>query len=236
MKILKLLAINILSIISIPLFLIATLAKLCSKSLEKVIPITVAVLLFFGLVLLQWFSTDDNTIGIFFIMLFIFILVGMVFILLFTVAATLFYGGVKIAAAFFELIHNIFFKGSNTVLGKCDQIVNELAISRGKCIFTCPFYMLAKSIEQIILYIFSWAFNLAIIATIGVIVGTPLYFHLYTKHTFGLSLFKYMSMFATKDNVFSCIYVLIFIVSASLIILCLGAEWSEWGCEARSKV
>ncbi len=242
----KILKINILSLIAIVILGISITAKLINKALEKAVvffcvAIVIFVLAIFSFILKNpggFFGGVLNVVAYFIfglIFMGVIVLIGAIFFQVFamilSIAVTLFTSAVTFLMMGLNIISEITNSWYVTIYDICrreqDMLVNNQQGNKLK--FACIFWIFLKLLNFIIIKILSNFFKLSIVSSIGVVIYSVFSLHLVINKTFGLNLFSYLNLFPAIDRVFSIIYYIILVASAVVVLISLGIEWEELG-------
>ena len=236
MKALKLIAVNLLSVLYLPLFLFSTVSILISRALSKTHIIVISVL---GIALLTFIhnlvSFDDVRFRMAMIFFFFFLFI-ILFVLAIVFASAAIVSASAIIASFFEILHSASTALCDTIMNKCDALMLDKTSGQKASAITCPVFAFAMLLRRIIITVFSKAGILAIIAGVFIIAGIPVLLHFRFLNDYGVGLIGFLKLFPVVEIIFTVFYALIIMAAAVAIILALGFEWSEWGNEELSKV
>lgn len=235
----KVIKINVLALLSLPLFLISVGAKLVLKALEKAL-----VFLGVGAALLTLFLLNGifNNPGSFLNGLGTFVAVLILFGIIIAIVAGIlvFFGSIAAAVVSFIVlilmsVLNFIFEFSHDGYSKlydiCKTDVEQLAASEehGKAKHACLFWYVLKYFNIGIVYLFSAAFPVSIAAGAGFALYCFISVQAGVRSTFGIGIFSYLKLFPVINTVFSVLYFLIITISIVVVIISLGIEWGEWG-------
>lgn len=239
MKVLKILKINALALLSIPLLLISIAAKLLSKALEKAMVFLGVGVAFLGLSLLNLIFNNPSGFfegvglviaSLIFFGLIIVLVVGAI-ALFGTVAAALFaavVGALMAALNFvFELSHDGYARLYDICKSEYSRLTGEE--EHKYPILACLFWSLLRGLNFAVVKLFSIMLPLSIAASAGVVIYVWWSIHNALSESFGIGVIAYLALFPVVNTVFTVLHVAIFVAAAVVVILSLGIEWGEWG-------
>lgn len=235
MKALKLIAVNLLSVLYIPLFLFSTVSILISRALSKT---HIIVLSGLGIALLTFIhnliSFDDVRFRM--AMLFFFLLLFIIlFVLAVMFASAAIISAATIIASFFDFLHKVSNDLCDAILNKCEALMLNKSDGQKSSAMTCPVFVFAKLLRKMVITVFSKAGILAVIAGVFIIIGIPILLHFRFLNDYGVGLIGFLKLFPIVEIIFTVFYALTIMAAATTIILKLGLEWSDWGTEELSK-
>lgn len=236
---LKLVKINILSLISFPLLLISITSKLLLKALEKALVFLGVGVALLGLFLLNLIFNNPNSLlnGISTLIVLI-ILFGVIILITFSVLILL----GSIATAIFSMIIsalmtilNFIFHISNNGYSKLydickkehDSLVGELKDKRLS--YICVLWHMLKYFNWIVVKLLSIAYPISIATSIGLVFYCIISVKTTISKTFGIGIFSYLKLFPTTNTVFTVLYFMLIVISCVIVLISLGIEWGEWG-------
>ena len=236
MKALKLIAVNLLSVLYIPLFLFSTVSILISRALSKTHIIVISALAIALLTFIHNLVSFDDVRFRMAMLFFFFFLFIILFVLAVVFASAAIISAAKIIASFFEFLHSASTALCDTIMNKCDALMLDNTSGQKSAAITCPVFAFAMILRKIIITVFSKAVILAIIAGVFIIVGIPVLLHFRFLNDYGVGLIGFLKLFPVVQIIFTVFYALTIMAAAVAIILSLGLEWSEWGNDELSKV
>ncbi|MBR6477341.1 MAG: J domain-containing protein [Lachnospiraceae bacterium] len=236
-KALKILKINCLSLIAIPLLLIATFFKLLAKAFEK---ISIFLLLGFAaliiIVLLVSGLVPANLVQLFVGLVVILLLFGAVIAACMWAVAIISGVTALIWSTIISLMDSLYeyaYNGYLHLYAKCEADYKLLSLNGRKVpnAIACLFFTILKSMSWVItkLVTLSYVFGFALS---GIVLIATLYdLNKNTKIAFGMNLIQYTKKCELHSAIFGILiyFVLIGIIITS--ILALATEWYEWGQE-----
>lgn len=238
-KFLKIVKINLLSIIAIPLLLLATVFKLTSKALEKIpvfLKITavgLAVICFMDLSkskenLLTVLLTLIAVAVVFSLIVFLFI---WIFALISGVVAVIWYTIISI----FDGLYSMTYSGYLQLYSSCENDYQILSINGAKAqnSFFCLFYSILKGISWIITTLISLALPLAIAASVGLVGFTLFDLNRNIRAAFGLSLFQFIGKCEPATLLSGAVVYLVLMALVIITMMAIAFEWYEWAQEIR---
>ena len=238
-KFLKVLKINLLSMIALPLLLIATASKLIAKALEKVAVIISMLFLTLMLVLgFEFFKNPDSSFQaliyliVFFVICFAIIAV---FVILMHLAAAIVTTIWSAIIGFFEVIYDWTYTGFLRLYATCENDYQYISLN-GKQIqnaLLCLFYTILHFMNKLIVTVISFALPASIILSVLIVGSSLLGAHSQVKSTFGIGLFDFIGRFDTFSIVYGIVMYIAMIAMVVIVLLSLGIEWYEWAQELR---
>ena len=239
-KLFGVIKINILSIIALPLLLLAVGVKLLAKGLEKImVAIGSVVLLLVAMLISAMVQHPDevfSTILMVIVVLVVGGLITLVIILLFTVVSSFI---TAVAAAIIGVLNGIYeliYGGYSSLYYKCKSCYEEQLGDMGNPLLkglACLIYSILRALNGCIIFFVTHALKLLALASLLLVVGTLLSINWQTKTTLGLNIFTALGMFPVSDVIAGAILYIAFIFSISTLFISLGLEWNEWGREMK---
>lgn len=238
-KFLKVLKVNVLSLIALPLLLIATASKLIAKALEKVAVILSMLFLTIMLVLgFEFFkSPGSNFQAILYIVIFcaIFFVIIAIFVILMHLAAAVVVAIWSGIIGFFESIYDWTYTGFLRLYASCENDYQYINLNGQKVLnaFLCLFYTILRIINKLIVTVISFALPASIILSVLLVAGSLLSAHSRVKDTFGIGLFDFIGKFDTYSKVYGIVMYVALIAMFVIVLMSLGIEWYEWAKELK---
>ncbi len=238
-KILKILKINILSLIALPLLLIATASKLIAKALEKVAVILGMLLITVFLIMAFEFMKNPSggleAIGMLIIIFLIGFVFVMIFIFLMTLATTFITVIWTAVIGFFGLIYDLTYTGFLSLYATCESDYQYINLSGNKVAnaFLCLFYTILYAVNKVIITVISFALPASFILSGLLIVSSLVSIHLEVKETFGIGLLQFIGKFDTFSIVYGIVMYIAIMATFIVVLLSLGIEWHEWAQELK---
>ncbi len=238
-KFLKIVKINLLSLLALPLLLIATASKLIAKALEKVGVILGMTM--FTFLLMLGFEFAKNPQGGLEVILFLIValviafLIIMVIVLLLTIAAAVITSIWAAIIGIFEGIYDFTYGSYLKLYAACENDYQYISLN-GKKIpnaLFCLFYTILHGVSRLIVLIVSFALPGSIVLSV-LLVGYSLFeASLRLKNTFGIGLIEFIGRFDTFYIIYGiAVYVSIMAIFV-VVLLSLGLEWHEWAQELK---
>lgn len=233
-KIIKILKINILSLVAIPLLLLATALKLIAKSLEK-IPLFIGLGIASILILsLASFDAAMDSImniiagiiaacllfGVMILLLYwIFSLISSIVMLIWTLITTC-----------FDTLYDICYTGYLSLYTVCESDYQFLSLNGKKVLncFICPFYSILRGLSWIIVTVVSLMLPAAIVCSIGLVLFTLYDLNSNTKAAFGLNLIQFAKKSQTASVIGGIFIYGAVMAIAITAIMAFALEWYEW--------
>lgn len=240
MNILRIIKINFLALIALPLLIFSTFIKLLAKAMEKALVILRVFLLICGIVLVFEIVKNPNQVMeavgyflAFFIFFGIFAIIALVII--------------KLISSVIMATVNIFIRAMNTVYKRVyagytalyricymDYCMLDIppSVKRGIC-FT---YTLLWILNRLVVFFATHALKIMIVCNIGVVCYYAASVILYVYSEFNMNLFRYLKFYGSFDVIGEFILELVVLAGISAVLISLGKEWSEWGKEMRLSI
>lgn len=235
MNILKIIKINFLALMALPLLILSTFIKLLAKAMEKALIILRVFVLICGIVLAFEIVKNPNqvmeAVGYF-----------LAFFIFFGIFAIIALAIIKLISSAIMATVNIFIRAMNTVY-KCvyagyttlyricymDYCMLDIQPSakRGMCFA----YMLLWILNRLVVFFAIHALKIMIVCNIGVIFYYAVSVIRYVYSEFNMNLFQYLKVYSSFDVIGEFILELIVLAGVSTVLISLGNEWSEWGKE-----
>lgn len=235
----KILKINALSVVALPLLLIATFFKLLAKAFEKItifLGLTLLALIVFAL--LSTATAPKNLAELivgflgFVVILGIFLfLVGWVLTLASAIIALVWNAIRGVLDSLYETCYN----GYLSLYANAEADFNILSINGRKVPNTifCLFFTILKGLSWVITMLVSLSYVLAGILSAGIVFFTLLDLNKNVKSAFGMNLIQYTKKFELHSAIYGILIYVVLIGIAIGTILALASEWYEWGQELR---
>ena len=238
-KTLKILKINALSLVAIPLLLLATFFKLVAKAFEKItifLVLGVIALILFAYLSLAMMPKNIGEVIIVLLCILIlfalmFFLVGWLFGLISVIAIAVWNGIIKVFDNLYETTYNAYL----SLFTSCEEDYQILSLNgrKGPNAVACLFFTILKGLSLLITTLVTLSLVIGITASVGIVLITLFDLNKNVKTAFGMNFFKYMAKCQLHDVIFG---ILIYVVIMGMIITCIMAmamEWYEWGKELR---
>lgn len=236
-KIIKILKINILSILALPLLLVSTVSKLIARAFDKAFIIVKMLLVMFVIVIAFEVMKTPESILEAIACLIMAILIGGIFlaILFWVIGLISAFLAVVLESIItcFECIHNLSFSGYlklSEICGADYQIISMKEHTAANAIF-CLFYTLLQIFSKLIAGIVSLSFALSIGLSAFLVIGSLLYGNHLVKDAFDLNLFQYLGKFDAFSVIYGGLLYVVFLAAAITILVSLGLEWYKWSRE-----
>ncbi len=236
-KVLKICKINILSLIALPILLIATASKLAAKALERVTAICSVVLLSILLTLgFKVFKSPDNTLqAVLYTIAFLAIFAGIVALFLFLanvateVITSLWSKTIHIFESIYEWTYERFLR----LKAVCDRDYQYINLNSNPTTsaLLCLIYTILKFINKFIITVISFALPASLVLSAVFVISRVVSAHIKVKSTFGIGLFAFLGKFDTFSLLYGVLMYLAYIALYVIIFLSLGMQWNEWAQE-----
>ncbi len=234
-NILKILKINILSLLALPLLLLATTSRFIAKALKKIGPMLGMSLFTIALILLFEAIKAPHSIflRILILILFIIVLGALIFAIHFLHPYTILVRQYFILCfeTIYDFTHNLYLKLYDSCTNDYHLLVlqSEQNVSMAACLF----YTLLRGIHRLIAGFTSISLYLAMIGCGIITIGSIIHINSRTQTLLGLNLFRYLSKFDTLAVINGVTVYLAIIATICTVLLCLGIEWHKWSLELK---
>lgn len=235
----NILKINFLSILALPLLLIATVSKLIARAFDKAVIILKMLLIMSVIAIAFEVMKNPGSLLEAIAYLIVALLIGGIFIaILFWIIGIIsaFLAVIwEFIIALFEGIYNLSFSGYLKLSEICETSFQIISLKGRKAAngFYCLFYMLLKAVNKLISGIVSLSFALSVLLSVGLVFGSLLYANIKVSEAFGLNIFQYLGKFDTFSVIYGTVLYVVFIAAGVIILISLGMEWYEWSKELR---
>ncbi|MBQ2803120.1 MAG: hypothetical protein IJF07_04390 [Lachnospiraceae bacterium] len=232
-KILKILKINILSIIALPILLIATICKLTAKALEKLAIILGMSIFSFALCMVFEAIKAPNlflqVLGVLAIFVILFSIIIVLIRFCFSVIVLIW----TCIINFFNTIYEYCHMGYLKLYESCEEDYKLIQLSGASTgyAFACLFYTILRGVSRIIILFASASLYLAIGLSAVLVISTILSIHHDLKQALGLSLTEYLSKSDTFSSVYGICVLVSLLATVVVTLISLGIEWHEWAME-----
>ena len=239
-KIFGVIKINILSLIALPLLLVAVAVKMLAKALEKTMVAIASVVILLAAMLISAIIQNPsevlNTVLIVIIVLVICSLITLIVVCIFTIAS-----GVIMAIAAFIIgilggIYELLYSGYSALFSKCKRCYEEQLggienpVLKG---FVCLFYSILRGLNACIIFFVTHALKLLVLACLLLAGGALYSLNRQTQAILGLNLFTALGMFPVSDVIAGAVLYLALFFCISTLLISMGLEWNEWGREMK---
>lgn len=233
---LKIIKINILSLIAIPFFLISAITKIVATVIENLLLITgIAVFTLVAAFIFE-FLRNPGTILQFLFLIAIFIAIAAIFIYIISLIFTLIVGFFSMVTSFLLQILEFISDGASSIYGKilsiCSydyNIIDKSCSSKIKSNSLCFCYTLIYILNKLIVFIlYNSIFIFALVAIVTFI--TPIILTASKiNRDFGINIFTFLKLFDWYTLLYGIVIYIIALGGLSLIIAKVGIDISEWG-------
>lgn len=238
-KSLKIIKINLLSLIALPLLLVATVSKLTAKALEK-LAVILGMLIFTGLLALgfEFFKNPEGGLEvILYLIIFLVIafLIVMIIIFLVSVAAAIVTAIWAAIIGIFEGIYDLTYAGFLRLYAICENDFQYINLNDKKVLnaILCLFYTILHGINKLIVAVVSCALPASVALSV-LLVGYSLFdANRQLKSTFGIGLFQFIGKFDTFSMIYGIVMYIALMAIVVVVLLSLGIEWHEWAMELK---
>lgn len=238
-KVFGVVKINILSLIALPVFLLAVAVKLLAKALEKTMVAIGSIVILLAAMLISAIIQNPGVLSTVFIVIIVLVLCSLltlILVLIFTIAS-----GVIMAIATFIIgildgIYELLYGGYSALYHKCKRCYEEqLSGMENTALkaFACLFYSILRGLNACIIFFVTHALKLLVLGCILLTVGGLYSLNQKTQAVLGLNLFTALGMFPVSDVIAGAIMYAAFIFCISSLLTSMGLEWNEWGREMK---
>ena len=238
-KFFKVLKVNLLSIIALPLLILATVCKLIAKAMEK-LPVIIGILVFTGLLALgfEFVKNPDSGMNVIAGIIVAFIVAGLIILVLIVIArlaATVVSVIWYTIIAFFDAIYNVTYTGFLKLFAICENDYQYISLNgkKGLNAVLCLFYTVLRVINRIIVTVVSFALFASIALSILLIGGALIGLSSDYQKDFGLNLFEAAARFDTFSLIYGIVMFICIMAVFVVVLLSLGIEWHEWAMELK---
>lgn len=233
MQLLKIMKINILSIIALPLFLLSVAGQLMARAMEKIVVLLGAVVLVLMSTLVAEFVKDHGSTGGEIVLSIVGLVIGgglILFVL--SVASALCTGAAEIVSSICEWVYEKSYDGYEYLFDICEEDYNELRFgNRFVCGICCLFYILLYGVNKVFVFLIRHCLKIFILLSVILVGGTLYYFDIMAKCQLQMSLLAYLKSCNMVDLIYICLIFVIVMGAVVTVLISLGTEWSEWGLE-----
>ena len=238
-KVFGVIKINILSLIALPVFLLAVAVKLVAKALEKTMVAIGSIVILLAAMLISSIIQNPGVLSTVFIVIIVLVLCSLltlILVLIFTIAS-----GVIMAVATFIIgildgIYELLYGGYSALYHRCKRCYEEQLSgmeNTGVKAFACLFYSILRGLNTCIIFFVTHALKLLVLGCILLTVGGLYSLNQKTQAVLGLNLFTALGMFPVSDVIAGAIMYAAFIFCISSLLTSMGLEWNEWGREMK---
>lgn len=238
-KLLKIIKINILSLIALPLLVTATASKLIAKALEKLALILgMLILTLFVVMGFEFFKNPESGLEVLLTILAVFFIGFLIIMIIFfvmTVMASVVTAVWAAVIGFFEVIYDVTYTGFLKLYAVCGDDYQFISLTGSKAsnALFCLFYTILNAVNKLIVTVISFALPASFLLSLFLVADAIIGIHIRVKADFGIGLFQFLGKF----DAFSVVYgIVMFIMVMALfvtVLISLGAEWHEWAQELK---
>ena len=233
---LKIIKINILSLVAIPFLLISAITKIVATVVENLLLITGIAIFTLVTAFVFEFLRNPGTILELLIFIAIFIVIGAIFIYIISLIFTILVGIFSMVTSFLLQVLEFISDGTTTIYGKilsiCSydyNIIDKNFSSKIKSNSLGFCYPITYILNKLIIFIL---YNSIFIFVLGAIVTfiTPIIL-IASKinKDFGINIFSFLRLFDWYTLLYGIVIYIIALGGLSLIIVKVGIDISEWG-------
>ena len=232
---LKILKVNLLSIISVPLLLICVFLNMLGKFIEQIFYVAGMIIMTgivaFGLQFINNPKTTAQTVAVIILGILILGIIGEAIMLACGLITALLSAFLGIIAGACYIFSTILYTGYqylyNTILEEYKYISNDEDNIKNRMI--CVMYTILRGINKGIIIFFKNSIKGAIILSI-VVFSAPIIYGIYVvKRDFGINIFSYLGMFNWYSNLHGIVMYSFVLGGICVLLLKLGSDWNMWG-------
>lgn len=233
----KIIKINLLSLIALPLLVLATISKLISKSLEKIFLILGLGIFSIVLVLVFDFLKDPmEALGMALIILLDLIVIGLILSIIVGIASILSgvaYFIIKFLTQMFDWIYSKLYLLYSSLMNTCEDDYEELILGNSSIFyrFACIMNSIMIGLNRGLILLVNYAMVLSGVLSVAFIVLFLRKMSASVEATMGISLLQLLKLYRPIDQVFIGVVSIVVIGSVVGILFLIGLEWREWGEE-----
>ena len=235
----KVLKINALSLLALPLLLVATFFKLLAKAFEKItIFLAVGFLALLLIVLLTSGLAQMSLVGFIVVVVAIITIFGITILIVSWILAVL--SGVAVAIwsgiiSLFDNLYQISYNWYLSLFTSCEADYRILSINGKKVpnAIACIFFTILKGVSWFITTLVSLSYVIASILCVGLVIITLISENQTLKHDFGMNLIQYTKHCQLPSILFGVFLYIVIIGIIIVSVMALASEWYEWGKELR---
>lgn len=240
---LKIVKINLLALIALPLLILSTAAKLFARMLGKFVKLFGIAALAVGIILIFETARDLDAATDMFLLIAIALGLFLIFVIAFIVAMFIVSLIVKTFAkiltisleAFYQFIYDtIYIKLYQLCTTEYESLPDTISPVARKV--SCFLYMILFAIHNALLFFLRHAMTIMSIVAIGVVVGGVGVLNMISNRDYGIGIFEFISLFPTFEIVYGVVLYLAVTLGIASILFIIGAEWSQWGAEMQGVI
>ena len=239
-KTIKILKINVLSLVAIPLLLLATAFKLISKALEKIaIFVALIFLAIISSVIVAKIVASPNSIlnaiAVIIVAMLCFGLAILIVYWLFSLVSGFVSVIWQLLLSLLDNLYELTYAGYLSLFTSCesDYVILSLNGKKVPNALLCLFFTILRGLSWIIVGIVSISYYLAIGISI-IVAAIPIIdvWHS-TKSAFGMSLFEYWGKCSAGSVIGGIFLYVVFVGIVVTALMALANEWYEWALELK---
>ena len=236
--VLRIIKVNGLALLALPLLLLSIAAKLVSKALEKALVIVGVLVVLLGLSLLSLVLKNPSATfeGVGYLIAFFILFGGIIAIIIAVLAlcSTIAVGVITAISTVLITVLNFIFDFCHSAYASLYDLCAKAQQStqpqeKPLSIWCYPLWLLLKVINFIVVKVLSFAFPISIGCSVILGIWAVWSVQSSVSRQFGISIFTYLGLFPFLDTLFTVLYFLVTVGAGVIILLSLGAEWNEWG-------
>lgn len=239
MNVLRIIKINVLALIALPLLVLATAVKLLAKALEKTVLIIATIFVLLAIALLLEIGNEPQSIlmGILtlIVVLIFFGLIILLLVWILTMISAVIMGFVALIIGVVNALYELVYAGYAGIYHICYEDYCALEMSTGAKRGSCFLFTLLRVFNKVIIFFATNAFKLLLVFTLVGIGWCLFQANTYIQELFGMGVIEYLKLFPVYEMIKGVILYVAAMVAFAIVMISLGIEWSEWGTEMSLK-
>lgn len=234
----KIIKINVLALIALPILFLSTTVKLLAKMLAKIVWLSGIAVLAIGVMTIFETIRKLDTITNKWLLGFIFVgliaILVAVFLLIRLVVSVIVVAFTKVLTTSLDYCYRFLY---GIVYAKlfilCQSEHEDLLDSASPiaAILGCLPYMFLLMIHNGLIFFFKHAVAIMTLAGMGIVFGGIGMLNHISERDYGLVFFDFVALFPVFEIVYGVVLYLIITVGIASVLFMIGLEWNEWGME-----
>lgn len=235
--IIRILKINIYSILALPFFIVATICKLVAKALQRIKTIfTMGMITGVVILVISVMKEPARILELLKSSLGIMVGLGLALVILkvaFQIVSFILTNIYHLIVGFFETLYMVTFNVYQNFEKGCANDFEYLRLTGPSFIYMvlCSCYMILRLLN----FAIKAFIQLSLVAFILISVFFACYLYFYTassiENTFGLGFGQYFAAFDTISKIESIVLYVVLVADVFVVLVSLGLEWKEWSNE-----
>ena len=237
MRIVKVIKINMMALLALPLLLLATVAQMAAKAMKKAIAIIGTILVVFAIALVFEIVKNFGQALEFIVILILCIVLGGIFsaiiIFLLSIASAVIMAVVGVGMGLLEGIYSVTYSGYTSLYHKCKMEYEEISRDGNRFLYglACLFFTIVRIVNRVLIFFVTHALKLLVVCSLVIIVGGIYLIRAEVVGTFGIGLLEYLKLFPAFEIVYGVVIYAAMTLGLSAVLIFLGQEWNQWGIE-----